>query len=242
DNTATVLTLPGVVTGQAPTVGASYAIREVGTTINGMLSMAPTPISTPAATALANAAWILDGPPVATAGSSEGRLTVQQFAYGASVTRAFGIYTDVGLLVRRNRFAQTVANARALVLNRAGSVVARDNSVSMSSSGGVVEQMQGSNARSIDLQNNVVDGCGNVTLVGPVAYYRTTGNSVVGAARIHHIGTVLDGQVSNDKYSGTTAECILGNAATADGTVGQLSVINTSFGSCAGGVINVNGP
>ncbi|WP_224373247.1 hypothetical protein, partial [Hyalangium versicolor] len=40
----------------------------------------------------------------------------------------------------------------------------------------------------------------------------------------------------------TTAECILGNAATADGTVGQLSVINTSFGSCAGGVINVNGP
>ncbi|WP_224373253.1 hypothetical protein, partial [Hyalangium versicolor] len=40
DNTATVLTLPGVVTGQAPTVGASYAIREVGTTINGMLSMA----------------------------------------------------------------------------------------------------------------------------------------------------------------------------------------------------------
>jgi hypothetical protein len=142
----------------------------------------------------------------------------------------------------QSRFDGSLANARVFVLNKSGVVNARDNAVNLASTGGFVETQQGSSSRIIDLQNNVVNGTGNVVIIGNVAFYRTVGNSVVGAARVHHFGTILDGQINADKYSGTTGDCILGNAGSSDGTSGSIAIVNVAFGTCGGAIADVNGP
>lgn len=241
-NTATAFTTAGAMlaTVPLPTNGTTFRIREVGTSITGMLPVATAPSSS---TVTGDAAFHVEGPVVGSVSPTFGRIIIQRFKFvGTDVTRAIHIATDNNVLVKDCRFEMTGANARAVYLSQRGAGRIQSNSVLLNSTGTFIEGVTQSTSDFLLIQSNVSVGGGNWTfLQGWIEVFRSNSNYVENVTRVHHFLGFDQGALQSDKYQTASDMCIRGDLDPSNHSFGHLSISGTDMNGCANAAVEARG-